>query len=75
MFVLAETEFQKDLDIAIIRAGGAGRVSALESGAELQRFTGKQALTTGFVEAGGTLLSSAGKFKQKPKKPKKSTLP
>ena len=61
LLVMADSLEQAELDAQRIRYGGEVSAQGLESEARLQRFMGRQAASAGLFNAGGTLLSGAGR--------------
>ena len=59
--VFAQTALDTELDALAIRYGGDIESSRYKSEAEMLRFQGKQAKRTGWITAGTTLLTGAGK--------------
>jgi hypothetical protein len=63
--LLAESAEQAELDRQIILMGGDVRAGSARSRAGLAEFEGDAAYRAGLVGAGGTILTSASKFKKK----------
>lgn len=60
---LQDTAGQGELDALVIRHGGEVEAAQSRSSANLYKMQGSTALTSGYLNAGSSLLSSASKYK------------
>lgn len=59
LLVMEDTAEQGELDSLAIRYGGDVAAARERSGANLSRMQGRQAMTSGYINAGSTLLAGA----------------
>jgi hypothetical protein len=64
LLVAEDTVEQAELDALTIRFGGATEAASLRTQARIERFQGKQAVTSGILGAGTTLLTNFGQIGQ-----------